>query len=50
MVLGWRRPGRVGRCRIPNEMPLAEARGFSFGPEKPIYPDHPSQRAYIVLG
>ena len=30
MVLGWRRPGRVGHCRIPNEKPLAEARGFSF--------------------
>ena len=22
MVLGWRRPGRVGRCRIPNEKRL----------------------------
>ena len=24
MVLGWRRPGRVGRCRIPNQKELSK--------------------------
>ena len=31
MVLGWRRPGRVGHCRIPNETPQQKLGCFSFG-------------------
>ena len=28
MVLGWRRPGRVGRCRIPQRKSLRRCLGF----------------------
>ena len=28
MVLGWRRPGRVGRCRIPRERDLTDVRSL----------------------
>ena len=30
MVLGWRRPGRVGRCRIPQKEPIRLSRFFFF--------------------
>ena len=32
MVLGWRRPGRVGRCRIPNEKDIQLGVFFIFHP------------------
>ena len=32
MVLGWRRPGRVGRCRIPKEKGFSFAESFFFCP------------------
>ena len=30
-VLGWTRPGRIGRCRLPKEKAIANAVAFSFG-------------------
>ena len=40
MVLGWRRPGRVGRCRIPKEKGFSFAESFFFCPPlRPILPD-----------
>ena len=34
MVLGWRRPGRVGRCRIPQRKASDECLGLFF-----VYPE-----------
>ena len=41
MVLGWRRPGRVGHCRIPYEKASALAGAFSY----PIWNLQPSGRS-----
>ena len=40
MVLGWRRPGRVGRCRIPwkKDSPLTGWVLFSFHLQRPYAP------------
>ena len=52
MVLGWRRPGRVGRCRIPKEVSPTNVGLISFWPfdKDPAVRVVFSQRAYIVLG
>ena len=50
MVLGWRRPGRVGRCRIPNEKNSACAGFFSYSIVKVLLSGYLSQCAtwYLV--
>ena len=50
MVLGWRRPGRVGRCRIPHEKNSACAGFFSYTIIKVLLSGYLSQRAtwYLV--
>ena len=52
MVLGWRRPGRVGRCRIPQRKSLRRMSGaFSLCIQSSPSPRlFSSQRAAIVLG
>ena len=51
MVLGWRRPGRVGRCRIPQRKASDECLGlFLCVSGEILLPDHlrRSQRMYLV--
>ena len=40
MVLGWRRPGRVGRCRIPKEKAQPYGWAFSFTTGNCLLPGH----------
>ena len=51
MVLGWRRPGRVGRCRIPQRKASDECLGlFLCVSGEILLPAHlrRSQRTYLV--
>ena len=50
MVLGWRRLGRVGRCRIPwKERPARKGGSFFSYNQKVILPDYPNQCAALYL-
>ena len=51
MVLGWRRPGRVGRCRIPWKKgltPNGVGLFFSYN-QRVLLPDYPNQCAALYL-
>ena len=49
-VLAWRRAGRVGRCRIPNEKARSLDRAFSFSIRQNPFPGHTQLMCNIVLG
>ena len=49
MVLGWRRPGRVGRCRIPYEKNSACAGFFSYTIVKVLLSAYLSQCTTLYL-
>ena len=51
MVLGWRRPGRVGRCRIPlKERPAREGGSFFSYDRKVLFSGSSRPMCDIVLG
>ena len=50
MVLGWRRLGRVGRCRIPwKERPARKGGSFFSYNQKVILPNYSNQCAALYL-
>ena len=50
MVLGWRRPGRVGRCRIPQRKASDDVWGFFFvHPVSSFFRSFSSQRPTLYL-
>ena len=50
MVLGWRRPGRVGHCRIPYEKSLRRSLGlFSYRIDNDLLSGYLSQCAALYL-
>ena len=50
MVLGWRRPGRVGRCRIPQRKASDDVWGFSLCIRYVHLPGRLQSMCDIVLG
>ena len=50
MVLGWRRPGRVGRCRIPNKKDTHVGVFIIYNPVSASRPGRLQIMYNIVLG